>query len=115
VHSPGYGIDLHIRLHLGQLSPTTTEDSIRGLFSGEHAPTRIEVVRNRNNGRSRGFAFLDMENDAAAEHALRTLNGVLLDGKALCISKALAPKSRFDGYRREQRGSSAGAPPRSRS
>ncbi len=100
---------MHIRLHLGQLSPTTTEDSIRGLFSAEHAPTRIEVVRNRTNGRSRGFAFVDMESDSAADHALRTLNGLLLDGKALRITKALAPKSRFDGYRREQRASGAGS------
>lgn len=92
-----------MRLHLGHLSPTTLETSIRGLFAADNVPVRIEIVRNKSTGRSRGFAFLDMENEAAADQAIATLDGAVLDGRALRVSKALLPKSRFDGYRREQR------------
>jgi len=101
------------RLHFGHLSPTTNEDAIRGLFPGEHPPTRIEVVRNRATGRSRGFAFVDMASDEAADEVVRAMNGVVLDGSTVKISKALAPKSRFDGYRREQRTGAVAALPRS--
>lgn len=86
------------RLHVGNLSVTTTSTTLSEAFARAGFPAvKTSLVMSRDAGISRGFAFLDMASDEAAAAALAQLNGSELDGKQLRVSIANAPKSRFGG------------------
>lgn len=75
------------KLFVGNLSWGTDESSLEGLFA-EFGPIReIKVITDRETGRSRGFAFVTFETDAAAEAALAT-DGGKLDGRDIRVSIA---------------------------
>lgn len=86
-------------IFVGNLSFTATEDSIRALFEAHGAVTRVNIATDRNTGRSRGFGFVEMTNDAEAERAIAALNGHELDGRNLNVSEA-RPKTERSGGRR---------------
>lgn len=86
------------RLHVGNLSVTTTSNTLADAFArAGHPVVKTSLVMSREPGISRGFAFLDMASDEAAAAALASLHGSELDGKQLRVSIANAPKSRFGG------------------
>jgi RNA recognition motif-containing protein len=75
------------KLYVGNLPFNTTEDELRELF-GQHGNVQsVRVVTDRETGRSRGFAFVEMDADAA-ETAIRALNGTQLGGRALRVNEA---------------------------
>ena len=86
------------RLHVGNLSATTTSAALGEAFaSAGHPVAKVSLVMSRDAGISRGFAFLDLDSDEAAAAAMTKLQGAELDGKAMRISIANPPKSRFGG------------------
>lgn len=86
------------RLHVGNLSVTTTSTALTEAFArAGHPVVKMSLVMSRDAGISRGFAFLDMASDEAAAAAMAALQGSELDGKQLRVSIANAPKSRFGG------------------
>ncbi len=86
-------------IFVGNLSFSATEDSIRALFEAHGAVTRVNIATDRNTGRSRGFGFVEMTDDAEAERAIAALNGHELDGRDLNVSEA-RPKTERSGGRR---------------
>jgi RNA recognition motif-containing protein len=75
------------KLYVGNLPFNTTEDELRDLF-GQHGNVQsVRVVTDRETGRSRGFAFVEMDADAA-DTAIRALNGTQLGGRALRVNEA---------------------------
>jgi RNA recognition motif-containing protein len=86
-------------IFVGNLSFSATEDSIRALFEAHGAVTRVNIATDRNTGRSRGFGFVEMTDDAEAERAVAALNGHELDGRNLNVSEA-RPKTERSGGRR---------------
>ena len=87
-------------IFVGNLSFGATEDSIRSLFEGHGAVDRVSVVTDRDTGRARGFAFVEMANDAEGQRAIIALNGRELDGRALTINEAKPREPRGGaGYR----------------
>ena len=76
------------RLYVGNLSYNTTDESLRNFFSEAGPVSEAEVVMDRATGRSKGFAFVTMESDEAAQAAIDTLSGQDLDGRALRIDFA---------------------------
>lgn len=87
------------RLFVGNLSFSTTEDSLAAVFQeGGWATSSISVVTDRDTGRSRGFAFVDMANDADAAAAIQALDGKQLDGRALRVNEAEERKPRTGGF-----------------
>ena len=76
------------KLFVGNLSFNTTEDSLRDLF-GAHGEVRsVAIITDRLTGRSRGFGFVEMDDDTAADAAVDALNGQEFDGRALTVNEA---------------------------
>ncbi len=75
-------------LYVGNLPHSTTEDELRNLFQAHGAMERVSMVTDRETGRSRGFAFVEMTDAGEAEKAIAALNGTELGGRALKINEA---------------------------
>ncbi len=77
------------RLFVGNLPFDCTEDQIRDLFTGASiATTSVKIVSDRDTGRSRGFAFVDVESEEALRNAVAELNGKDLGGRPLRVNEA---------------------------
>jgi len=85
-------------LFVGNLSFQTTESELRALFEPFGEITRVNVVTDRDTGRARGFAFVEMTNDEEAAKAIAALNGKEVDGRALNVNEA-RPKTERGGPR----------------
>jgi len=75
-------------LYVGNLSYDTTEDSLRTLFAEFGEVESARVITDRYTGRSKGFAFVEMAADEAAEEAIGALNGKSVDGREIRVDKA---------------------------
>jgi cold-inducible RNA-binding protein len=75
-------------LYVGNLPHSTTEDELRNLFQAHGAVERVSMVTDRETGRSRGFAFVEMTDAGEAEKAIAALNGTELGGRTLKINEA---------------------------
>ena len=85
-------------IFVGNLDFAATEDSIRSLFQPYGAIERVSVATDRDTGRSRGFAFVEMTDPAEADRAIEALNGTELGGRSLNINEA-RPKTNGGGSR----------------
>jgi RNA recognition motif-containing protein len=94
-------------LYVGNLSFQTTESELTALFQGFGQVTRVHVAMDRETGRARGFAFVEMSNDEEAVKAIAGLDGKELGGRALKVNEARpktersAPRSSGGGGRRQ--------------
>ena len=73
-------------LYVGNMSFSTTEEQLREVFSQYGTVTRVQLIMDRETGRPRGFAFVEM-NDGA-DQAIAALNGAQLDGRTLTVNEA---------------------------
>lgn len=76
------------KLYVGNLSFQTDESELRELFAEYGEITSVRIITDRETGRSRGFGFVEMEDDDAAEAAIRALDGVEHGGRALRVNEA---------------------------
>ena len=76
------------KLFVGNIPHSTTEAELRTLFEPHGAIEQVSIVTDRDTGRSRGFAFIEMTDSAEAEKAIAALNGQELGGRALNINEA---------------------------
>lgn len=76
------------RLFVGNLTFTTTEDDLKNLFSPAGTIVDIKVVTDRETGRSRGFAFVEMSSAAEASQAISQLNGRDVEGRTIKVNEA---------------------------
>jgi cold-inducible RNA-binding protein len=83
-------------IFVGNLSFGATESSVRTMFEPFGSVERVSLVTDRDTGRSRGFAFVEMTDAAEAERAISSLNGSTLDGRQLNINEA-RPKTEGGG------------------
>ena len=75
-------------LFVGNMSFQTTESELRALFEQFGQITRVHIAKDRETGRARGFAFVEMANDAEAAQAISSLNGKDVNGRALKVNEA---------------------------
>ena len=76
------------KLYVGNLPFETNEDELRELFE-QHGPTvSVRVIMDRETGRSRGFGFVEFEDDNAAMNAIQGLNGREVEGRTLNVNEA---------------------------
>lgn len=75
-------------IFVGNLSFGATEETVRSLFETHGSVQRVSIVTDRDTGRSRGFGFVEMTDDAEANKAIAALNGRELDGRAMNINEA---------------------------
>ena len=83
-------------IFVGNLSFGTTEQDIRSLFETYGSVDRVNIVTDRDSGQPRGFAFVEMTNDAEGERAIEAVNGREVGGRALNVNEA-RPKSEGGG------------------
>jgi cold-inducible RNA-binding protein len=77
------------RLYVGNLSYNTTEADLRDAFTaGGHEVAEVKLVLDRDTGRPRGFAFVEMATDDGAQKAMAELNGRELQGRSIAVSEA---------------------------
>ena len=75
-------------IFVGNLDFSATESSVRALFEPFGKVDRVNVVTDRDTGRSRGFAFVEMTDSAEADRAIAALNGANREGRALNVNEA---------------------------
>ena len=90
-------------IFVGNLDFSATEDSIRALFEPYGAVERVNIITDRDTGRSRGFAFVEMTNSEEAERAITALNGTPLGDRQLNINEARPKASRGGAAPRQRR------------
>jgi RNA recognition motif-containing protein len=76
------------KLYVGNLPFNSTEEDLRAAFERHGAVGSVNVITDRETGRSRGFAFVEMEDAAAAEEAMRALDGTDFGGRSLRVNEA---------------------------
>jgi RNA recognition motif-containing protein len=76
------------KLYVGNLPFTTTEDELRTVFERHGSVDSVNVITDRETGRARGFAFVEMADASAAEAAMRALDGSDLGGRSLRVNEA---------------------------
>ncbi|HSB88820.1 MAG TPA: RNA-binding protein [Anaerolineales bacterium] len=100
---------MQTKLYVGNLPYTSTEEELRAIFTKAGPVKAITVVRDRDTGRSRGFAFVEMETDADAQKAVSMLNGTQMGGRPLTVNIARPREERPGGG---DRGGGRDRPPR---
>ena len=76
------------RLYVGNLAYSVTEADLRETFTEMGTVADVKVVLDRESGRPRGFAFVEMSTDDEAAKAMQTLNGREIQGRAISVSEA---------------------------
>ena len=98
-------------IFVGNLDFNATEESVRSLFERYGAVNSARIMSDRDTGRSRGFAFVEMESESEADQAISALNGYTLDGRALNVNEARPkPERSFGGPRSFGGGGGGGRP-----
>ena len=98
------------KLFVGNLSFNATQEQVQGLFAAHGTVTEVDIIKDKFTNRPRGFGFVTMETQEAAEAAVQALNGKDLDGRALTVNiarpreeRAPRPGGRDRGDRGERR------------
>ena len=84
-------------IFVGNLDFHATEESLRSLFERYGTVNSARIMTDRDTGRSRGFAFVEMANEGEADQAIAALNGYTLDGRALNVNEARPKPERSFG------------------
>jgi len=102
------------KLYVGNLPRSVRDDDLRDLFQ-EYGVASAKVITDRDSGQSRGFGFVEIDDDDVALRAIEEKNGVDVDGYALVVNEARPPerKSFGGGGGGERRFGSGGGPRRS--
>ena len=88
---------MEVKLYVGNLSYATTEDDLRALFAQAGAVKSVALIKDRDTGRSKGFAFVEMETQAEAQKAISQFNGSQLHDRALTVNLARPREERPRG------------------
>jgi cold-inducible RNA-binding protein len=75
-------------IFVGNLDFGTTEESVRQLFESFGAVDRVNLVRDKDTGQPRGFAFVEMADSGEADQAIAGLNGTMVGGRAINVNEA---------------------------
>lgn len=76
------------RLYVGNISFSTTKESLQAAFDSAGSVREITMPTDRETGRMRGFAFVTMGSDGEAASAVAQMNGLMIDGRALRVNIA---------------------------
>jgi RNA recognition motif-containing protein len=84
-------------IFVGNLAFSTTEDELRSMFESYGRVDRVSLMTDRDTGRSRGFAFVEMADEGEAEKAIAALNGSNVGGRTLNVNEARPKPARTGG------------------
>jgi RNA recognition motif-containing protein len=88
---------MDVKLYVGNLSYNTTEDELRALFAQAGTVASVAVIKDRDTGQSKGFAFVEMSTQAEAQKAITQFNAQNLKDRALTVNLARPKEERSGG------------------
>jgi len=88
------------KLYVGNLPFSTTEDDLRSMFAQAGTVVSVSLIKDRDTGRSRGFAFVELSNQAEAEKAVSLFNNTPLDDRTIKVNLA-RPKEDSSKYKKQ--------------
>jgi RNA recognition motif-containing protein len=89
------------KVYVGNMSYSTTEKSLRDLFTQYGEVNSVNIVTDRYTGQAKGFGFVEMINDEEAKKAIEALNGKEFEGRQLRVNEAIErPRKEFGESRR---------------
>jgi RNA recognition motif-containing protein len=86
-----------MKLYVGNLSYTTTEEDLRTLFAQAGTVSTVELIKDRFTGDSKGFAFVEMSTQSEGENAIKMFNGYSLDNREIKVNVARPREERSPG------------------
>jgi cold-inducible RNA-binding protein len=96
------------KIYVGNLSFQITDADLNKMFSEIGQVESVQIITDRDTGRSKGFGFVEMSDDAAATKAIEQLNGKELNGRALTVNEARPKESGSGGGGRDRGGRGRG-------
>lgn len=88
---------MEMKLYVGNLPYNITEDDIKNLFAQAGTVSSVALIKDRDTGRSKGFAFVEMASQAEAEKAISMYNGYKLNNRELTVNIARPREERAPG------------------
>lgn len=85
-----------MNIYVGNLPYSATEEQLRNMFGQYGEVVSASIIKDRDTGRSKGFGFVEMSNDAAAEEAIQALNEADMNGRNLKVNQARPKEARSD-------------------
>jgi len=85
-----------MNIYLGNIAWSMTEDSVEALFAEFGTVSSVKIITDKYSGRSKGFGFVEMDDDAAAQKAIDALNDSEQDGRNLRVNQARPREDRRD-------------------
>ena len=85
------------KLYVGNLSYSTTEDDLKALFAGAGTVSSVALIKDRDSGQSKGFAFVEMSTQVESEKAISMFNGYSMGQRELKVSLARPREERPGG------------------
>jgi RNA recognition motif-containing protein len=97
-----------MNIYVGNLSWSMTDDDLSNLFSQYGSVTSAKILKEKNTGRSKGFGFVEMEDDEAAKTAIATLNESEVQGRKLIVNESQPKEEGSGGYKKSGGGGYGG-------
>jgi RNA recognition motif-containing protein len=89
--------NIEVKLYVGNLSYDTTEDDLRALFAQAGTVQSVALIKDRDSGRSKGFAFVEMSTQVEAQNAITQFSGKMLHDRELTVNLARPREERPRG------------------
>lgn len=86
-----------MNIYVGNMAFATTEENLNTAFAAYGKVGSVRLATDRDTGRPRGFAFVEMDNDSEAQAAISGLNGQSLDGREIVVNEARPRENRGGG------------------
>ena len=96
-----------MNIYVGNLSWSMTDDDLMNLFTEHGTVTSAKILKDKMNGRSKGFGFVEMEDDEAAKAAIAALNEIEVQGRKLIVNES-QPRAEGDRPKRSFGGGGGG-------
>ena len=96
-----------MNIYVGNLSWSMTDDDLSNLFSQYGTVSSAKILKEKNTGRSKGFGFVEMEDEEAAKTAIATLNESEVQGRKLIVNES-QPRPEGSGYKKSGGGYGGG-------
>ena len=82
------------KLYVGKLAYETSEETLKNLFAEFGTVVSAQLIIDRDSGQSKGFGFVEMENDTEAQAAIKDLDGKEVDGRTIVVNVARPKEDR---------------------
>jgi len=94
-----------MNIFVGNLNYAVSEDDLKGIFEEFGELSSVKVIKDRFTSRSKGFGFVEMDNDEDAKKAIEQLNGTEVEGRDIVVNESIKKErdNRGGGYRNDRR------------